>query len=218
MGQEIPTDSLNALPEAYANWRESTLGRITDGLEEDLLMAKIGPVCGRKVLDVGCGDGVLATKVAVLGAEVTGLDATLAMLAAAHERAEKARVSLTLVEGDAGQLPFENGSFDMVVSVATLMLQQESIHAHSGDGALPATRRALGTWRIGKLESMGDAAAHQGLVGFTALARNTLPHIWRIAEGRLRSGVSSPLGHRCDLLSTFRTRGPASSTAGSVDR
>jgi 2-polyprenyl-3-methyl-5-hydroxy-6-metoxy-1,4-benzoquinol methylase len=67
-------DDLEGLPAAYAAWRESVLGQITDALEERLLMDRIGPAGGLRILDVGCGDGLLATRLASEGAQVTGLD------------------------------------------------------------------------------------------------------------------------------------------------
>lgn len=117
---ETPADVLQALPAAYADWRRSTLGRSTDALEERLLLHRIGPARGLRVLDVGCGDGMLDTRLAQAGARVTGLDASADMIAAAHRRANAAGVELDLVEGDADDLPFPAGHFDCVVSVATL--------------------------------------------------------------------------------------------------
>lgn len=66
---------------------------------------------GRTVLDLCCGHGELTAMLADAGVEVTGLDFSPEMLALARERAPRAR----LVEGDAGALPFEDGSFDAVV-------------------------------------------------------------------------------------------------------
>lgn len=84
------------------------------------MLSRIGPVRGLCILDVGCGDGVLATRLALAGAQVTGLDVSAEMLSAAHHRAKAAGVEVDLVEGDAGDLPFPAGHFDCVVSVATL--------------------------------------------------------------------------------------------------
>lgn len=115
-----PDPSLGVLPDAYTDWRRSTLGRITDVLEERLLLDRIGAARGLRILDVGCGDGVLATRLAQGGARVTGLDASADMIAAARHRAKAAGVKVDLVEGSAGDLPFPAGHFDCVVSVATL--------------------------------------------------------------------------------------------------
>ena len=81
---------------------------------------RLGPLEGLRILDVGCGDGVLATRLARSGARVSGLDASADMIAAARRRAKAAGVEIDLVEGDAGGLPYPAGRFDCVVSVATL--------------------------------------------------------------------------------------------------
>jgi 2-polyprenyl-3-methyl-5-hydroxy-6-metoxy-1,4-benzoquinol methylase len=75
------------LPDAYARWRESSLGRITDALERRLLLELIRNVGGRTVLDVGCGDGELAVALWQRGARVSGIDASLPMIEAARRRA-----------------------------------------------------------------------------------------------------------------------------------
>lgn len=49
--------AIDVLPDAYADQRRSTLGRIMDALEERLLLDRIGPARGLRFLDVGCGDG-----------------------------------------------------------------------------------------------------------------------------------------------------------------
>jgi len=116
-GQDI---SAAALPAAYADWRRSALGRITDRIEERLLLDRLGSVQGCRILDVGCGDAVMATRLAAAGAWATGLDASPGMIAAARRRAAAAGVELDLVQGDATRLPFCDASFDVVLSVAAL--------------------------------------------------------------------------------------------------
>ena len=105
---------------AYAGWRASTLGRITDRLEDALLRDLLGDVAGRAVLDLGCGDGKLAVRLAALGARVVGLDADPAMLRAAASRAAAAGVSVQFATGRAEVLPFMAGRFDLVVAVTVL--------------------------------------------------------------------------------------------------
>ena len=129
-GRPVPDASaadpaLEGLPDAYADWRRSTLGQITDLLEERLLIDRVGLVRGLRILDVGCGDGLLTTRLTKDGARVTGIDASADMIAAARRRAKAAGVEIDLVEGDAGDLPFPAGHFDCVVSVATLCFVDE---------------------------------------------------------------------------------------------
>jgi 2-polyprenyl-3-methyl-5-hydroxy-6-metoxy-1,4-benzoquinol methylase len=89
MGSE-PANALASLPDAYRRWRASWLGRITDALEEQLILELVGPPAGLRILDVGCGDAVLAVTLAQRGALVTGIDADLRMLAAGRARARQA--------------------------------------------------------------------------------------------------------------------------------
>jgi SAM-dependent methyltransferase len=77
--------------------------------------AQIKP--GEVVLDVGTGTGVVAITAARMGASVTGLDLTPALLDAARENARIASLSaIQWVEGDAENLPFADGRFDVVIS------------------------------------------------------------------------------------------------------
>jgi SAM-dependent methyltransferase len=69
---------------------------------------------GEDVLDVACGTGNATVPAAQSGARVTGLDLTPSMLARARERA--AGLAVEWVEGDAEELPFPDGSFDVVLS------------------------------------------------------------------------------------------------------
>jgi ubiquinone biosynthesis O-methyltransferase len=108
------------LPNAYDRWRRSRLGQITDAIEERLILRLLGPVKGLRVLDVGCGDGVLGSALAHRGAHVTGIDTDTRMLEAARRRADSESVDLDLVQGRAEALPFADATFDRVVAVTVL--------------------------------------------------------------------------------------------------
>lgn len=71
---------------------------------------------GSRVLDVACGTGVAALTAARLGAKVTGLDLTPELLARARENASLMGLEVDFHEGDVEQLPFADGTFDVVVS------------------------------------------------------------------------------------------------------
>jgi SAM-dependent methyltransferase len=71
---------------------------------------------GVSVLDIAAGTGNASIPAAQRGARVTATDLTPELLAAGERRAEVAGVSLTWTEADAERLPFDDGSFDVVMS------------------------------------------------------------------------------------------------------
>ena len=68
------------------------------------------------VLDVACGTGNAAIPAARAGARVTGLDLTPKLLEQGRAQAESEGLQIEWVEGDAEELPFEDASFDRVLS------------------------------------------------------------------------------------------------------
>jgi ubiquinone/menaquinone biosynthesis C-methylase UbiE len=68
------------------------------------------------VLDAGCGTGFLSFELAARGHRVTGIDFAPAMLAEARRKAAERGIAIRFDEGDAEQLTFSPGSFDLVVS------------------------------------------------------------------------------------------------------
>ncbi len=72
---------------------------------------------GMKVLDAGCGDGVLSVLMANKGAMVTGCDFSVPNIEAAKGYvAEHHIANVEFLVGDAEHLPFPDSSFDLVVS------------------------------------------------------------------------------------------------------
>jgi SAM-dependent methyltransferase len=74
----------------------------------------IGP--GMRVLDVAAGTGNASIPAAERGASVTASDLTPELLEAGRSRAEAAGLELDWVQADAEHLPFEDESFDVVMS------------------------------------------------------------------------------------------------------
>ena len=82
----------------------------------------LDPHPGERILDLGCGDGVLTEKIVAAGADVVGVDASVDMIEAAKARGLDAHV----MDGQA--LAFES-EFDAVFSNAALhwMLDPEAV-------------------------------------------------------------------------------------------
>ncbi len=92
---------------------------------------------GLKVLDVGCGQGVDAIEYAKAGAEVVGIDLTPRHVELARENLVALGLSAEIVEGDAEQLPFADGTFDRASSNGVLH------HTPDIGSALGEIRRVL---------------------------------------------------------------------------
>jgi SAM-dependent methyltransferase len=82
----------------------------------ELLVERAGVTARMRVLDVACGTGNTALPAAQRGAEVTGLDLVPELLEAGRAKAASAGLHIEWVEGDAESLPFDNASFDRVLS------------------------------------------------------------------------------------------------------
>lgn len=77
--------------------------------------ASVTPLKGLRALDIGCGAGLLSEPLARLGAQVTGIDASPDLIAAARSHAAASGLTIDYRESTAEILPLEN-SFDLVIA------------------------------------------------------------------------------------------------------
>jgi SAM-dependent methyltransferase len=82
----------------------------------DRLVERVDVGSGQDVLDVGAGDGNVAIRAAERGANVTATDITPELFDSGRRRAAAAEVEIDWVEGDAADMPFDDASFDTVLS------------------------------------------------------------------------------------------------------
>jgi ubiquinone/menaquinone biosynthesis C-methylase UbiE len=80
-------------------------------------MARRRPLPGMDVLDVACGTGNLAIPAAMTGASVVGIDIAPNLLDHARSRAAEHGLAIKFDQGDAESLPYEDRSFDLVVTM-----------------------------------------------------------------------------------------------------
>jgi 2-polyprenyl-6-hydroxyphenyl methylase/3-demethylubiquinone-9 3-methyltransferase len=77
------------------------------------------PFAGLRLLDIGCGGGLIAEPMARLGFTVTGLDASPENIATAQVHAERMQLPITYTAGTPEALPGEN-QFDVVLALEVI--------------------------------------------------------------------------------------------------
>ena len=126
------------VPAIFGPWAEELLGRVV-------------PRAGERVLDVACGTGAVARRVAPLvgtSGSVTGIDASPGMLAVARAAAAAGAV-IDWYEGGADVLPFPDAGFDLVVCQHGLQFFPDRTAAlrEMGRVLAPGGRVGITVWR-----------------------------------------------------------------------
>jgi SAM-dependent methyltransferase len=107
-------------PESWAEHAEAHNRPLFEALLDATLVG-----AGTRLLDVGCGSGLLVTLASERGADVAGIDITPGLLAVARRRLPAA----DLREGDMEDLPFANGAFDVVTGVNSFQFAGDPVQA-----------------------------------------------------------------------------------------
>lgn len=156
-------------------------------------LARMGD--GLRVLDIGCGAGHLAVTVAGLPnvASVTGIDLSSELLDAARANAQAANAHADFLQADGADLPFSEGTFDVVVSTLSLH------HWENPEGVVREARRVLapnGTLLLFDLRRDGAAPIVGGLMAFSWVMKKATGK----AEGFAESFTSAFLPWEAALL------------------
>lgn len=103
---------------------------------------------GERLLDVACGSGQIAIPAARAGLRVTGVDIATNLIESARTRAGAQGLSAQFDEEDAEQLPYGDGSFDVVVSLVGVMFapRPEKVASELGRVCSPGGRLFLANW------------------------------------------------------------------------
>ena len=106
----------------WAFWYDVLMGVLTLGREarlREITLDLVSPQPGERVLDVGCGTGLLAiaarSRVGASGA-VAGIDPAPEMVARARKKAAHAGINVHFEPAVIESLPFGDGEFDVVLS------------------------------------------------------------------------------------------------------
>jgi len=190
--KQTGTDELKA--RLRNTWMTGDYGRFSRYMERDAeafyRRLRIEP--GARLLDVGCGAGQLSLIAARAGARVTGCDIATNWLIQARRNAAAEGLTVVFEEGDAEALPYEDATFDAVVSLIGAMFapHPELVAAELTRVCRPGGIIAMANW------------TGPGFVGqmFKTIAKHIAPSgmpspvLWGdelTVRHRLQSGLSS---------------------------
>lgn len=130
----------------YDQWFAMKLGKYADEVETDILFNLLAPYKGMNVLDVGCGTGNMAIKLAGMGCQVTGIDVSREMLKRAEEKTLEAGLSIKYIHGDIKEMDYEN-VFDGICSNTAFefFTEKEKSLDKMLDAVKPGGRVVVGT-------------------------------------------------------------------------
>jgi ubiquinone/menaquinone biosynthesis C-methylase UbiE len=150
------TDEIAAIKQRQrATWAAGNFDEISKLILEvgETCVDRAGIEAGMDVLDVACGTGNATLPAARRGATVTGLDITPELLEVARANAAEEGLDIEWVEGDAEALPFEDESFDRVISTFGVMFapRHEVAAAELARVCRPGGRIVMCNWVPGGL-------------------------------------------------------------------
>ena len=104
------------LKETWISGDFARIAEATSGESEEFI-ARLNLQSEIKVLDIACGTGNLSIPASRAGACVTGIDIAPNLLDEARKRAAAENLKIQFDEGDAERLPYEDDSFDVIISM-----------------------------------------------------------------------------------------------------
>lgn len=133
-----------------ATWRAGdydTFSRYMEKGAQDFF-DRLGVAPGTRLLDVGCGSGQLALIASRAGAKVSGCDIASNWIAQARLRAAHEDLKIAFEEGDAEDLPYWDGQFDVVTSLIGAMFapRPERVAAELTRVCRPGGMIAMANW------------------------------------------------------------------------
>jgi ubiquinone/menaquinone biosynthesis C-methylase UbiE len=138
---------------------------------QPLILNAVPPGCG-SALDIGCGDGLLACRLAARCRDVMGVDRDSHMIQLARQRGQNVR-NVAFIDAEFPAFPFDDASFDFIAS-------DTAIHHMNFEAALMAMSRLL---RPG------------GQLAIVGLARNATMADWMYDAAAIPVNVAYELAH-----------------------
>jgi SAM-dependent methyltransferase len=131
-------------------WESGDYGVFAKYLEKGALdfFDRVNVAPGARLLDVACGAGQLTIPAARKGITVTGLDLAANLVQQARARAAEEGLQVRVDAGDAEELPYPDGSFDVAMSLIGAMFapRPELVASEMIRVCRPGGRIVMGNW------------------------------------------------------------------------
>jgi SAM-dependent methyltransferase len=113
-----------------------------------VVIDRLDPRTGQRLLDLACGTGAVAELAAERGAEVVGVDIAPALIEQARQRAAERGLQIEYLVGDAEALGVDSASFDLVASTCGVMFapDHEAVGRELARVTKPGGRIGLVCW------------------------------------------------------------------------
>ena len=148
--QEMAPEMEKLKARLKATWMSGDYGTFAKYLEPGAMefLARLDVQPGTRMLDVACGAGQTSVPAARAGARVTGVDIATNSIEQARARAREEGLDVRFDEGDAEMLPYEDASFDLVVSLFGAMFapRPEQVASELVRVCRPGGRIVMGNW------------------------------------------------------------------------
>lgn len=131
-------------------WGNGPYERITNTVRDihELVIERVDPKPGERLLDAATGTGAVAILAARSGADVVGQDLAPVLIDTARERATEAGAAVQFEVGDAENMRYDDASFDVVTSTCGVMFAPDhgAVAGELARVTKPGGRLALACW------------------------------------------------------------------------
>jgi SAM-dependent methyltransferase len=121
MDERMVADCWDANAPAWTELARQGFDIYRDEVNLPAFLAMLPEVSGRRILDIGCGEGHHARLLAQKGAKLVELDRAWSFIKAADQEAKRKGLSVASVQGTGTQLPFADSCFDLIIATMSLM-------------------------------------------------------------------------------------------------
>lgn len=161
-----------------AGYAETTMQMLAHYSEEAIAASNLQP--GATVLDVACGPGTLALRIAPEACVVHGIDFSAAMLDIFRKNIDRAgHKNIVIRHGDAQALPYADAMFDAAFSIFGLMFFPDR---RKGFAEIHRTLKAGGSLAVTSWAPVNQSPAMQIMFGAIRAIKPDLPEPQRVID------------------------------------